>query len=297
MAYGIVLLCISCIIVSASAKEKRELPLSFNCNPSINDSCVKGDLIDTSIADCKKDRWYRFNCNPVNNSRYPFSSIVDVPDTSGWNVADCVPDYDKPMVCGATNDTRCVCDSPFDINRIQFDTCRCQYWPTIDERSNEPSYCTQYDHGGTSGIHFFICCNNCDDDDNFTCNATTYQGGGSTDDYCGPCGLSSKEGGGRITYRFNCVSCEQQRKCEEYCDKRWFGLTAVVPGLCPQWAGCFRKCCIAAASEPEFCGDLECKNCEDSWNCPIDCCPRDDPQYCQPGSTRSCCTQPGCCSQ
>jgi len=46
--------------------------------------------------------------------------------------------------------------------------------------------CQRYWCGGTSGVHHFICCNNCDKPDN-TCDGETYQGA-SSGPYCGNCG-------------------------------------------------------------------------------------------------------------
>ena len=292
-------------------KEKRELPLSFNCDPRITGSCYKGDLISESVADCERDaRFYNFyTCTPINN--HFLSTVVDVPDVSAHGV-DCVPKH-RPIVCGSPGtDTRCVCDQPYDFKMIQFNYCRCQYWPAIDIRMNCPSYCTQWDHGGTSGIHFYSCCNNCNDNDP-SCDRQTYQGGGSTEDYCGQCGNNSPLGGGRITYRYNCVSCTQQNECKRKCNDLWFGLTETLPGLCPKWLGCFRGCCLQAAAEKEnlnscskrapsqkmeisgFCGDYKCQNGEDNTTCPIDCCPQVNPECDDPSCVPDCCLKSQCC--
>ena len=267
-------------------------------------SCQKGDLVSTSVADCEKDSFIA-TCDPINN--LILSSVVDVPyvDSTGVN---CVPVNGLPIRCGSA-DTRCVCDKVVDwkqpLNTI-FNRCRCQYWPAVDARMNQPSYCTQYDHGGRSGVHFFTCCNNCNDNDR-QCMGVTYQGGGSTDAYCGQCGLSSPSGGGRITYRFN---CDVQEACKRRCNDEFLGLTEIIPGLCPRWSGCFRGCCLEAqhngvrrkrqTNTPQiigqFCGDLSCQSGEDGMNCPVDCCPVVNPSDCNPDTCNpDCCLEPHCC--
>lgn len=295
------------IEISSGKIEKRELPLSYDCYLNQPGSCQKGDLISTSVADCEKDS-FLYTCDPINDLR--LSSVVDVPDVSR-NGVNCVPVSGLPVRCGSA-DTRCVCDKAADVKQpleTLANQCRCQYWPAVDSRMNQPSYCTQYDHGGVSGVHFFTCCNNCNDNDQ-QCTGTTYQGGGSTDNYCGQCGLSSQSGGGRITYRFNCVNCGVQAACRSRCNDEFAGLTKITPGLCPRWAGCFRGCCLEAQERSvrrkrqtnstqligQFCGDLTCQSGENSMNCPVDCCPVTNPSDCNPDTCNpQCCLEPHCC--
>ena len=296
--------------VFVHGKKRRELPLSSDCNPFAG-SCSKGDLIAKRIADCERyARWFRFfTCDPIND--YLFSSVVDVPDVSKHKI-DCIATSNLPITCGATTDTRCVCDKAVDFHRLRetfANRCRCQYWPAMDIRADQPSYCTQYDHGGISGVHFYTCCNNCNDD-NGSCDGYTYQGGGATKDYCSTCGQNSESGGGRITYRFNCVNCAQQALCDRTCSTGFFAFTKHIPGLCHAWTRCFRLCCIAAANSRqvkaayisgtdekyEFCGDFVCQNGEDHITCPTDCCPHYNPNGC--GLLLfgpDCCYEPGCC--
>lgn len=237
-----VLLLTSVSETHGKAKVKRQLPVSTLCDPRQQESCYKGDLISEGIADCKKTSLLK-TCKPINNRL--FSSVVDLPNTSN-NGVDCVGDTSRPMVCGSPgSNTRCVCDKAVDWKRKLFNQCRCQYWPTVDVRKNRPSYCTQYDNGGKSGVHFYTCCNNCNDVDS-SCRGRDYQGGGSKGDYCDACGLHTSDGGGRATYSFNCVSCDQQRACELKCNGKFNGLFAKIPGFCPKWSRCFRECCIEA---------------------------------------------------
>ena len=298
-------LSIALLYFSASlsdATNKRELPLSYDCNPN-RGTCYKGDLIAESLADCEKDSLFT-TCNPIND--YSLSTVVDVPDVSKHGV-NCVS-KNKPITCGAAGtDTRCVCYKAVDYKKPKetlFNQCRCQYWPDKDVRMNQPSYCTQFDHGGASGVHFYTCCNNCNDDDS-SCDGRAYQGGGTTgDDYCAKCGQNSASGSGRITYRFSCGSCNQQSYCQDYCDKRALGITMYTPGLCPAWAGCFRGCCVGSQKRKtrtvveveEFCGDFSCQDGENHTTCPTDCCPAYNPEECSPNTCNpECCYEPNCC--
>ena len=233
-----------------ATRNKRQLPLQTTCDLRRPGDCYKGDLIDTEVADCKKTSFIR-TCDPINDD-YKLSSVIDVPDVSKHGV-DCVGDGSRPITCGgAGTDTRCVCDKAVDVKRIKStvaNQCRCQYWPQHDPRKDKPSYCTQYDNGGTTGVHFYICCNNCNDPLDGSCNKKDYQGGGSEGNYCGACGTNTEDGGGRETYSFNCVSCSQQSACEKQCNKKYGGIWANIPGFCPKWARCFRECCIEAEEE------------------------------------------------
>ena len=293
---------------------KRTLPLSYNCDPRQLGSCNKGDLISTNIADCRRDSLI-ITCDPIND--HFLSSVIDIPDVNRHGV-NCIASFHLPIICGNTGtDTRCVCDKAVDIKRPKAtlaNQCRCQYWPNDDHRVDQPSFCTQFDHGGTSTVHFYACCNNCNDADS-SCDGDTYQGGGSTDAYCANCGQNSQLGGGRATYRFNCVSCRQQYACVSECNSGFSG-TAIklIPSLCPRWSGCFRGCCIKALERfasgqrkrqtdndmvvdvGEFCGDFICQEDETQETCPADCCPVVNPTACNPKSCNpDCCLHPRCC--
>lgn len=300
--YLLVTIIISTICILCEGENfKRELPLLLNCDPNAG-TCAKGDLIDERIADCEKDGLI-FTCTPIND--YTLSSVVDLPDKNCYTCSDCKP-VSRTLRCGAPGtDTRCVCRKVVDYKEVinsLANQCRCQYWPEEDVRSKEPSYCTQYDHGGVSKVHFYTCCNNCNDPGDQSCDGTVYQGGGTTgNEYCSRCGVNSPEGGGRITYRFNCGSCSRQRECEKICDENWFSKT--IPGLCPKWSGCFRGCCTQNSRKRdtgdaigEFCGDFTCQETENSQTCPIDCCPLQNPTNCTSSEcSPDCCLQPECC--
>lgn len=220
---------------------KRELPGKVDCNPGSNRDnlkCYKGDLIDQAVADCKrftKRPCELSTCDPINRVS---GRVVDIPDESIHGVT-CKPNHDLQLVCGEMgSNTRCVCDTHL------LNECRCQYWPADDVRASRPSFCTQRDHGGKTGIHFFACCNNCNDPTDRSCDGTTYQGGGSTASYCNNCGEPVFSSRGRETYKFNCGSCAVQEHCRKMCNRNPF--SKCIPGLCPAWIGCFRDCCVAA---------------------------------------------------
>lgn len=278
----------ACLITVSTSKSRRDLPINRNChfdNEISSELCNKGDLISSEVVDCERDvlRYQiRQTCVPHLNSL--FSKVTEPPDLSyGVN---CTPKTNLPMLCGSSGtDTRCVCDKSYSYLTNQ---CRCQYWPLVDYRSDKPSFCTQYDHGGTKRVHFYTCCNNCNDNDD-TCKGTTYQGGGSTEEYCNSCG--EKKGRGRATYHFNCVSCAQQSYCKSICDRGFKQKN--IPGYCWKWSTCFRDCCHIASYSQEkrntrevvevgdFCGDFICQEGEDERSCSIDCCPLRQPENCK----------------
>lgn len=277
----------TCLIIVSTSKSRRYLPSNRNCyfkHEISSEVCNKGDLISSEVADCVKDvlcYQIRQTCAPLHNDL--LSKVTEPPDLSyGVN---CTPKTNLPMLCGSSGtDTRCVCDKSYSDLTNQ---CRCQYWPPVDYRSTKPSFCTQYDHGGITGIHFYTCCNNCNDNDN-TCKGTTYHGGGSRDiNYCAPCG--ENKDGGRVTYHFNCVSCAQQSYCESLCDKGVAGfIWKNVPGFCRKWSTCFRDCCHMASYSQEkrevvgnLCGDFICQEGEDERSCSIDCYPLHQPEICK----------------
>lgn len=263
----------------------RVLPTNENCDPD-NEVCRKGDWIAKHIADCERDGL--FTCDAQNDVF--FSWTVDVAEDDY-----CQPISSKKFRCGkpGTN-TRCVCSD----YKIQFNECRCQYWPPEDPGTNDPAFCTGYYNGGVSGVHHWACCNNCDDNDR-KCIGRTWQGG-SREDYCTQCGKHNNDGGGIDKYFFNCGSCSLQEKCENHCS----GPLRNLPGLCWQWLDCFKGCCLALAEQPEgqlieFCGDNICSSEETRYSCPTDCC-RKVNKMCDRATNAdvcqlNCCGSPSCC--
>ena len=233
----------SCLNEEATAvRVRRDLPIIRTCDPRSNEAsnkCYKGDLVDTSVADCERDS-FLYVCDPIRGEipidKGIVSSVVDVPNTNFQGV-DCKPVSGLPIRCG-TQSTRCVCDAPVDTKApYLLNNCRCQYWPHNDVREQSPAFCTQRDHGGTSRVHFYACCNNCNDPDT-SCDRRTYQGGrgyfSDPAEYCGSCGETDPPEDGRETYHFNCGSCQEQNACEEYCDKTLY-IAKKLYGLCPKW--------------------------------------------------------------
>ena len=241
------LLCVYLLYVG-SLSDTTTLLLNTSCN-LLEHGCSKGDLIDTKIADCKRSgpKANIYTCDPLIND-LSLSSVVDLPDVNKHSVT-CNADTERPIICGAPGtNTRCVCNKAMNLKRPKetaSNQCRCQYWPEDDACENQPNFCTQFDHGGKSTPHFYICCNNCQESDT-NCNGHTYQGGAATDAYCDACGRNSKSGGGRAIYTFNCLNCSKQNLYKEKCHHRWNGFPKEIPGLSPLWADCFRECCLNA---------------------------------------------------
>lgn len=117
------------------------LPNNENCVPEINGNCQKGDLIDTTIADC---------C-------YTGPITCDAIDDGWWDrtVNPAVGDRCQPcsgqyrFTCGDTGtNSRCVCD-----DKVAYDVlgnrCRCQYWPTTPSHTVPPNT----EHATTATTH------------------------------------------------------------------------------------------------------------------------------------------------
>lgn len=271
---------------------KRVLPTDEACDPNTG-TCRKGDWIATHIADCKYERslFSFISCNAQNDRLG--SWVVDVAQDDR-----CKPVDGKRFTCGASGtNTRCVC-SDSNIHRIVtarqiFNECRCQYWPLQDIGANSPAFCTGYYTGGTSGVHHWACCDNCNDADS-SCSGRTWQGGSSIS-YCGNCGQQNAAAGGRVKYPFNCGSCSKQIECERQCSS---GVRS-FPGLCWSWLDCFKGCCLGSTSESTFCGDGSCSGSETPTSCPVDCCYQVN-DMCPSGSAQCaplCCQAPTCCGK
>lgn len=212
---------------------KRALPTNSNCDPRLQ-ACRKGDWVSEELADCEY-HGHKITCNAIGD-RW-LSWIVDRDEDNA-----CLPSQDLEFACGDPNThTRCVCS---DVNVFYsslrnggplYNQCKCQYWPKEDVGANSPAFCTGYYTGGQTKVHHWICCNNCRDREENTCDMKTWQGGSDLD-YCGACGEST--GSGRVKYYFNCKSCEDQQRCESECN--WMNW----PGFCWLWSDCFKKCCL-----------------------------------------------------
>ena len=228
---------------------KRMLPDNQSCDPA-KGTCSKGDFLDKSIADCKYDRELS-TCTARGKTGGVISWVV-APDKNDR----CTPiEKGKRFTCGERGThTRCVCND----YKIELNECRCQYWTDTTPGSHDPALCTAYYLAGSSHVHHYACCNNCNDTtaainsssgssgavsvplSNWkSCNDYTYEGGSSSG-YCNSCGVST--GGGLVKYYFNCGSCLVQSHCEAVCNQ----ITGLrLPGFCWKWVNCFRGCCEA----------------------------------------------------
>lgn len=284
----------TCSCGHAALVNKRVLPTNKNCDPDL-ETCRKGDWIDESIADCKYETSFGhwLSCDAQNDY------------WSSWIVDEAVGDRCQPVSgtrfrCGASGtNTRCVCSDTNLAYNPGINTCRCQYWPSEDVGAQSPAFCTGYYTGGTSSIHHWACCNNCNDPTGNTCDANTWQGG-SSNSYCSNCGQNT--GGGRVKYYFNCGNCDDQHTCSDRCG----GFFSELPGLCWKWLDCFKGCCLAIATQPRnkrdvsaisFCGDGTCSGTETPGSCPEDCCYKMNEVNCTQGNNCSpqCCSSPNCC--
>ena len=281
------------LALSDHSINKRVLPTNENCDPAA-EVCRKGDWIDRSIADCEYERSFRhpISCDAQND--HPGSWTVDEADGDR-----CKPSSGKRFTCGAQGtNTRCVC-SDTNILMLKFNECRCQYWPPEFIGVHSPAFCTGYYTGGTSGLHHWACCNNCNDAADQSCDGMTWQGG-SPNSYCGQCGQNT--GGGRVKYSFNCGSCDNQNSCASKCDAK----NLDHAGLCWEWLDCFKSCCLDTATQPRnkrdvsehsFCGDTLCSGSETPSTCPADCCYQINSDNCTRGTTclPECCQISSCC--
>ena len=290
--------CILSTTLADIQKTKRVLPWNENCNPN-QGTCVKGDFVGTSVADCEFQRSisHPISCTASNDSLIHW--VVE-PEKNG----NCRPVNGKTIQCGATGTkTRCVCSSP----KLPFNRCKCQYWPEDTPGANQNAFCTAYYIGaGSSTLHHYTCCNNCNDPSN-TCDGVTYHGGSSTK-YCDACGQPI--GGGKVKYYFNCMDCQTQSSCANKCDNSFPGAT--LPGFCWKWVDCFTGCCREMATQYsrrrrqagnnsslsiEFCGDGTCQQPrEDPDTCPSDCCYLRNSTCGTNGCALDCCQTASCCS-
>lgn len=146
--------------------------------------------------------------------------------------------------------------------------------------------CQNYWWGGTSGVHFYTCCNNCEDGNNNTaCAWKTWQGGGSRQLYCGQCGSNVPYGtpaspGCQLNIPYTCGGCDGETKSDSTC-LHWY---VDFPGVCWIYTACFSLQCrdyqqetLSAFSESynnSLCGNMHCDADlgETTETCPLDCC-------------------------
>lgn len=156
------------------------------------------------------------------------------------------------------------------------------------------STCQGYWLGGNSGVHWYACCDNSDENPN-NCDSETWDGG-SNQDYCGPSGQNN---GGGVSWfgQFDCKDCDLQEKCADKCDK------LNRPFLCWAWLICFTGCCKKNANmqnngtlNDSFCGDGTCDDDETDSSCPTDCCGQVNEMCAGTSCIPDCCYESTCCS-
>ena len=94
--------------------------------------------------------------------------------------------------------------------------------------------CSTYKWGGTSGLHWYACCNNCETIDT-SCDGKTYQTA-SYESYCGTCGIDTTKGNGKYYATYSCGGCQGQDRISTKCQR--------VGGLCTKfldYVGHFRN--------------------------------------------------------
>ena len=236
------LLCLATLTLALTDHtiKKRVLPIHTACRPD-SGICRKGDWIAENIASChyvKPSGLHPFKTCDAQKDTIFETADVEIKDR-------CKPDSGKQIRCGeeGTN-TRCVCSD----KKVHRNKCKCQYWPPEDIGAHAPAFCTAYYSGGLTGLHQWACCNNCNDSTPNTCDAETWQGGGSFISYCNSCGQNT--GGGQVKYYFNCGGCESQQYCSKHCSKGFKIIDKIVPGLCWKWLECFKGCCLKSSTQP-----------------------------------------------
>ena len=163
--------------------------------------------------------------------------------------------------------------------------------------------CQSFKWGGTSGLHWYTCCNNCNDTDK-SCDGKTYQTA-STDHYCGSCGTDIGPNKPRKWKgEFSCGLCPGQNSVQRKCTK---SLRKVyeIPGFCWAFTRCFKDRCkkkystnLATYDAPDPCFTLTCDDGESVQNCPTDCCYRINPEQCTWANNTclpECCGETTCC--
>ncbi|XP_060600533.1 keratin-associated protein 5-8-like [Ruditapes philippinarum] len=158
-----------------------------------------------------------------------------------------------------------------------------------------PGQCATYKWGGTSGVHWYACCNNCNRSDT-SCDGKTYQSASDTK-YCANCGIDTKKGNGKSGATYSCGGCQGQERSRKKCLSN-LRMLYKIPGLCWAFAKCFQKKCKSQPTEstpaPDMCFNLRCDPGEDVNNCPADCCGNEN-EKCKWSQSNTC--VPKCCSE
>lgn len=168
--------------------------------------------------------------------------------------------------------------------------------------------CQVFKWGGSSGVHWYACCNNClktNPNYNPSCDSETYQGGSSIS-YCDHCGEDKGTGDAdKFKTEFKCGGCDGQAAKRQKCKSNLRKLYN-VPGFCWAHSRCFKKHCQKSYGRkkreikdiPDTCFNLQCEPGETPENCPVDCCYKNNPSACtwkDNTCVDECCGEPSCC--
>lgn len=258
---------------SARARDRRVIPFIQDCDPNISDNsdpkkCLKGDWIDSNIADCERKSTFT-TCTPQ-FSRSGFWVVEEPEPLDG-----CSAKSNKPINCATHEDSRCVCSS--DPSAL-VNACKCQYWPRNAVTAGSVCY------GYHQRVDQWACCYNIQD---MNCNTRTWNYiFTQSQSRCTEQNSTSVQ----QKFIFNCGDCNCLQACKSRCDdviRNRFHTAAGRDG-CGAWLDCFRGCCVQAYKDQSrsrstkkrqsetdpsrFCGDGECLEPESRTTCPSDCC-------------------------
>ena len=272
---------------------KRVLPINVNCNPRVStgaNSCVKGDWVNASIADCERNT--TLGCTAMDA-------------VSGYHVVEpavgsgCIPTEDKMFKCEAAGtNTRCVCSSDSGVI-FSSNACKCQYWPAAEPGPNKP--CIGYYLGEDTGQNEWACCA-----ESTCCMSHTWQYTTTNPSDNRKCDTNGRNtvGSARIKYYFSCGTdldsdCSLKWGCEMKCNK---GSSVFTINKDQTWLNCFKDCCLKNVPrrkrEDGTCGDGTCSGNETPTSCPVDCCQQVNSACIRYGNEcrPQCCQEAKCCS-
>ena len=171
--------------------------------------------------------------------------------------------------------------------------------------SANPGWCESFLLGGSSGLHFYTCCNNCNEQ-HASCDGRTYQSA-SNGRYCDTCGRDNAQGNGITYHNFTCGGCAGQAMIKARCLEGFFDVLDNIPGFCWVFTWCFKAKCkdqfpqrlgsqVMSSNATSY--DLQCNNGETVEDSPVDCCQtvNDQCKFVDGQCPPLCCSEPDCCS-
>ena len=234
---------------------------------------------------------------------------------------------DHSITIIAQNGTNCVSNNIFPpvfiehinfINQTMFEIkimyaivvmlslCACLYGHRVARKTGDQARegaCQSFKWGGSSRLHFYACCNNCNGQDK-SCDGKTYHSA-SRGVYCDKCGTDNGDGNGQPFHSFLCGGCTGQDNIQTKCLK---GIRRIfnIPGFCWVFSWCFKDKCKAeypqdigsqVTSSDDTSYDLQCNNGETVKDSPVDCCQtvNDQCKFVDGQCPPLCCSDPDCC--